>query len=194
MKLDRNLNFVVPVDTDAGTAVYVHATPISRAVFEEHYLVISKTFAAIHQQGLAALSGPRVAALLLRDVAKRTAGLEVGENAWDGPTGVERTLLPEIRRLTNVIVPTDDGYRTLPYQEVVDKKQHMSADDVAEVEGILAFFTVASAMHRRSQLQIILSGAASLWAAQVTSLNCTEYAASLQTASETDSSGETAAS
>lgn len=197
VKINRALNLVVPVETSDGTTVYIHSVPVPREVFEQHYLVISKTFAAIHQEGLAALSGPRVAALLLKDVAQRTRavhpGARPGETAWDEPDGVERALLPEIRRLTNVIMPSAQGYQTLPFQTVIDRHL-LSDEDLAEVEGVVTFFTVASAMHRRAVLPAFLTGMSSLWGAEVTSSNCTEYAASLRTRTETDSSGETAAS
>jgi hypothetical protein len=58
------------------------------------------------------MSGPRVAAMILKDKA-----IELG--VWDGPEGVERGLIQEIRRLANVFVPTDKGWETIPINEAV---------------------------------------------------------------------------
>jgi hypothetical protein len=188
MKIDRHLNLVLPVDTDTGT-VYVHSTPISREVFERYYLPISKTFAAIYQEGLAALAGPRVAALILRDVAEATRGKNGQANAWDGPEGVENGLMNEVRRLTNVVMPGASGWETVPFDDV-RRKGMMSPDDLAEVEGALTFFIVCSAMHRKEILPDFLNGMASLWGASIVSSNCTDYARSLPISKEGESSGE----
>src|SRR5215831_13634119 len=109
VRISRSLNLVVPVDTEAGT-IYVHSTPISRDVFERYYLVLSKTFAQIYQEGLAAIAGPRVGFLLLRDVAQNTRGTNGAPNAWEGTDGVANGLINEIRRLTNVIMPGPAGW------------------------------------------------------------------------------------
>jgi len=182
MRLDKKLNLVFPVETDAGT-IYVHSTPISREVFERYFLVVSKAFAAIYGEGLQLIAGPRVAYLMLKKIAE-----DRGE--WDGADGVHNGLIAEIRRLTNVVVSTDRGWRPIPYHIAVEHGQ-LDEQDVAEVEGMLCFFTCASAMHLRSQLTAILAGMTSLWGAQTTSLTCTEYAASLTTSTVTASSGAT---
>ena len=76
MKINRALNLVIPVELESGT-VYIHSTPISREVFEEFYLVISKTFTRIFTEGLGAIGGARIANLMLRDVAKETNQLDL---------------------------------------------------------------------------------------------------------------------
>jgi hypothetical protein len=190
MRLDRSLNLVLPLETDNGT-VYVHSTPVSRDTFERHYLVVSKTFAAMYQEGLAALAGPRVAAMLLRDVAMNTRGQNGSPNAWEGSDGVELGLMAEIRRLTNLVMPSEKGWETIPFQDAISRKL-LSPDDIADAESVIVFFICASAMHRRATLEAFLTGAASLWGAQITSSTSTGYAASLPTSIETASSGEKA--
>lgn len=184
MKLDKRLNLIIPVERPDGSSIYVHSTPISRAVFERYFLLISKTFTAIYTQGLGITAGPRVAAMLLKRLA-----VEAGE--WDGPEGVEAGLMAEIRRLTNVVAPGSNGWQTIPYQEAVDQK-HLDEGDASEVENALVFFTVASSMHRKAELTGILEGISKLWGAQTDSLNSTEFANSLQTLTATDNSGATA--
>ena len=185
MRINRKLNLVFPIDTDKGV-VYVHSTPISRAVFEKYYFVISKVFSRIVGEGPAylATSGPRVAAIMLRDVAQ-----DLGR--WDGPDGVERGLVAEVRRLTNALMPAEaGGWEMVPFQEVVDRKL-LDEDDVAEAEGLLTFFICSSAMYRAAEAEDLLTGSLSIWDAQISSLSCTEYRDSLPTSTETASSGET---
>ena len=46
MKIARNLNLIIPVRTEKGNG-WIHATPISKEVFKEHFFILSKTFSAI---------------------------------------------------------------------------------------------------------------------------------------------------
>lgn len=189
MKIDDNLNLVIPVEGPTGTS-YVHAAPISRDVFERNYLLISKTFAGIFREGLGMAAGPRVAAMLMRDVAKEFNGVgEDGQPLVDGPgTDQCAALMAEIRRLANVLVPTTEGYALVPLQEAIDKRA-LDPDDASEVENALVFFTVASAMMKRGEKVPFINGAARIWGAQTSSLNSTAFAASLRTSTETASSG-----
>lgn len=180
MRINERLNMVVPVDLPTGTA-YVHATPISADVFEASFMLVSKTFASIYSEGLGPAAGPRVAAMLLRRIAKETGDVP-GADA----------LLSEIRRLANVLAPTANGWDTMPLEEAVTKGV-FSKEDVSEVENAIVFFIVASAMHRRSDLAEILGGAANLWGAQITSLSFTAFRDSLPTLTEPVSSGVTEA-
>lgn len=183
MEISRKLNLVIPIEGDDGNIVaYVHSAPISREVFETYFLPVSKTFSAIYAEGLGSVAGPRVAAMMLKRIAT-----DLGQ--WDGPAGVERGLVAEIRRLTNVLAPGDRGWETLPYDEAM-KRGILSSDDAAEVDNAVTFFTVASAMHRRSELRPILDGAGRLWGAQTSSLNSTEFAASLPISKPDANSGE----
>ncbi|MCD3621557.1 hypothetical protein KX491_18140 [Escherichia coli] len=50
MKISRNLNLIIPVRTEKGNG-WVHATPISKEVFKEHFFILSKTFSAIFSEG-----------------------------------------------------------------------------------------------------------------------------------------------
>lgn len=181
MKIDKKLNIVVEVETSEGT-VFVHSTPISRAVFEKYFLIIGKTFSAIISEGLSFVSGPRVAAMMLKKIAQ-DAGV------WEGRDGIENGLMAEIRRLTNIIIPGPEGWKTAPFQDAIDKKM-IDEDDIGEVEGIITFFICASAMTRKTEILPILERMR-LWGALVTSLNCTEYGASLPklTTEETSSEG-----
>jgi len=182
MRIDRRLNLVIPLIQDEGE-IYIHSTPISREVFERYYQIISRAFTDIYIRGIgpAMLAGPRTAALDIKRIAKEM-------NLEDD---VQSGLFNEIRRLSNVIAPSkDSGWQTYPLQEAINNKT-ISADDLAEVENAISFFTVASCLHRKQELKDFLDGAVSLWGAQTTLFNCTEYAASLTTSTGGASSGET---
>lgn len=176
VQIDKKLNLVIPISKPSGE-IYVHSTPIDLKTFKKFYLPISKAFSAIYSEGLNVIAGPRVAAMILEDVSRRS-GL------WEGPEGVEAVLLTEIRRLTNVVAPSDHGWASTPLEIALSRKL-LDEEEWSEVENALAFFTVVSAMHKRSELETVLGGAVRLWGAQLSSLNCTEYAGSLETSTET---------
>lgn len=182
MQVDRKLNLVVPIQRPEGP-IYVHSTPISREVFERHFLVMSKTFAALWDQGLHITVGPRVAGLMLKQQAERLG-------IWEGPEGVEAGLMAEIRRLSNVAMPGASGWTLVPFQLAIDKGQ-IDPDEAAEVEGELVFFTLECSLRKRAQLPVFVRAMNDRWGSLSTSLSATEYAASLPISTKEESSGET---
>ncbi len=181
MRIDRRLNLVIPIYQGEGDPVaWVHSTPLSREVFESNFLLVSKTFAAIHAEGLGEIAGPRVAKLVMGRIASGMMG------------GLESAtaLMNEIRRLSNVLAIVGGGWQTVPLQNAQEAGL-LDEDDVPEVENALCFFTVLSGMHRREVLAEILPGAARLWGALTSSLGCTEYLDSLRTSTRAGSSGAT---
>ena len=179
MKLNQSLNLVIPIEQDGGT-IYVHATPPSAEVFDRYFLPISKTFAEIYNSGLGITAGPRVAAKYLRKIS-----MEMG--VWEGTNGVEAGLVNEIRRLANVI--GIDG-QIIPLQDIINKKE-LDKDNLDEVENALSFFSVASVMHLKKERGPVLNGAAALWGAQITSLDCTAFRDSLRTLTGAENTGGT---
>lgn len=182
MKIDRRLNLVVPIERDGAEKLYVHSAPIMRETFERYYLTISKAFTEIYRNNLGIFGAPRVAAMILKDVAEK-------DGVWEGEGGVEQGLMNEIRRLSNVITPTPAGWGSIPLSVAVEREL-IDDDEVSEVENAIVFFILNSAMHRRSAMVGILTGAAKLWDAQITSLGSMEFAASLKTSSMVENSGE----
>lgn len=170
MNLDKRLNLVVPIERDDGVTVYMHSTPLSRAVFDQYFYVIAKTFTEIYTGGFMHNTGPRIAAKLLKKVAA-----DVGSEAV---TQVETGLFPEIRRLTNVVAPGAAGWQSLPLN-VALQQNLVSADDAEEAENAICFFMLASAMHTKKEARWTVTEAAKLWAGQTTLLNSTEFVASL---------------
>jgi hypothetical protein len=188
-KVNRKLHLVIPVERGDVT-VYVHSTPVGREQFDTFYLPIAKTFAAINGEGLGVLAGPRVAAKLLKSVSERLGIWESDEpQAFTVKTG----LVAEIRRLTNILAPSDNGWVLTPLDDAV-KANLLDEEDAAEVENIITFFTVNWLMHSKSVRESVMTSAAELWGGQLTSSSCTEYRASLQTSTTAGSSGENKAS
>lgn len=184
MHIDERLNLVVPVfrDTNETSApyAYVHSSPLSREVFEEHYLLLAKTFAAIYAEGLGETVGPRITLNLLRDIAKRMGGNTTGSAAT--------LLMNEIRRLSYIVMKSPTGrWESEPYE---DGRKSLSPDDVSEVENAVAFFIVSSAILPRRRAADILAGAATMWGAQTSFLNATDFQNSLLISTATGNSVE----
>lgn len=175
VEINRHLNLVIPVDRQDGSRVHVHSAPISRDIFEANFEVLGKSFTALMAGGFGAQAGPGVALLMLKKIAKQ-------ENQEQQ---VINGLIPEIQRLTNVIVP---GKGVIPLEEAFAAK-YIDGDDKAEVENELAFFTVISSAAPRKDIPAMLAFMAHVWNAEITSLNCTEYERSLTTLKKDESSG-----
>jgi hypothetical protein len=207
MRIDRKLNFVVPiygeekVKTDADgrpikgqdglpivhqpVLAYVHSTPLAAEIVDQHFLILGQTFSQIFNRGLGAAAGPGLAMRLLKKIATDT---RVWEDSPDGERGVKNGLIEEIRRLTMVIVPEGAKWQPLPLQIAVDRKI-LNDEDRAEVENAIVFFIAVSATLNRAERKPMLETAAGLWSAQLTSLNSTDFAASLTTSTAAASSG-----
>jgi len=178
--LNRKLNLVLSVDTEKGP-VHVHSSPIGREVFEDNFLVISRAFTAVYTNGLGPVTGPRVAALLLKQEAKTL-------NVWER---TQQSLMGEIHRLTNVIAPGDSGWESMPF-DVARKRGVLNDDDASEVENCIVYFTCASSIHLRAEMTVAMEGLSTLWNAQTTSSNVTEYMRSLPISTVEETTGETA--
>lgn len=185
MKIDRKLNLVLTVEReDDGQPYYIHAVPIGRETFQRYFMTITRTYAAMVEEGgeWIARAGPRTAALLLERIAR-------ARGDWDGPEGVERGLVPEIRRLANVaICDPASGWTTLPLEDAI-KAKLFSEDDAAVVESSITFFTVCCASMPRSEADGMMTTLFGLYNERLTSSNATEFLASLPTSTPDASTG-----
>lgn len=184
MKIDRKLNLVLTIDQDGGTVAHVHSTPIGAGVFDRYFLTITKTYAAMLENGGEWMlrSGPRVAARMLRRVAE-------ADGSWSGSEGVERGLLAEIRRRGSVALCGEQGWEQVPLQEAIDRKL-FDEEDLSEVENAVVFFTVCCASMRRAEADGMLSAIFGLFGAQLTSSNASEFLSSLPTSMPEGPTGE----
>ena len=187
LTVNRKLNLVVPVyDDKNNVAYYVHSTPIASEIYDVYYRVISEVFSEIISHGnvYSISSGPKVAKMLLRDRA-------VATGRWAGANGVESGLFGEIRRLTNVVIPdAKGGWTTMGFEDAMNGDL-MDKDDIEEVENLLCFFIVLSAMQRKKDpvIQSTLEAVSNLLDAQLTSSNSTEFVASLRISTATENTG-----
>lgn len=186
MKIDKRLHLIIPVYGEDGKVprMYAHSTPVGYDIWEKYWEPLSVTFTRVMGGGHGIMGGPRIADKMLRKTAT-----ELG--VWDGPEGVQSGLVAEIHRLTNVLAPGKNGWETIPFDEA--KKGRLEAEDAAEIEGCLVFFTLIVLVNRRTVRRQMLEAAMELWGARIESLNCTEFTTSLATSTEDANSGATAA-
>jgi hypothetical protein len=183
VRINKQLHLVIPVERDEGGTLYAHSAPVSSDLFDAYWEPVGKAFSAIYSGGFGTIGGPRIAAKMLEKIAK-----EMGK--WDGDAGVKQGLVAEAHRLTNVLVPGPKGWQTVPFDEA--RKTVLDRDEVSEIEGAIAFFTVAWLTHRKAEVADVMGGAAAIWGARTVSLDCTAFKDSLPTSSAGANSGATA--
>ena len=180
MKISRNMNLIIPVETELGAA-FVHAAPISKEIYREHFFVLSKTFSAIFSEGLGVVAGPRVAYLMLERIC-------INDKTWEGPNGVRNTLVNEIVRLSNLVYPVEGkGWDTKPLEVALERE----IVELDEVIGELVFFTCVSSINKPAQATGLMNEVNGMWDSQISSLSLTDWMRSLPTSKPADSSGET---
>lgn len=189
MKINQALNFVVPLYSEEGDIyAYVHSTPISYEAFEASHKLLSRTYAALLENGTEFLeiTGPKIASMVMRDVAKKMAGS-------NGDAGlIAQAFLEELRRLSVAIVPKEHGWEPVPLVVATDRKM-ISADDAREVEAALVFFMVTWTMLPKQLRTTLNERSAGASGAHLSSRTVTEFIGSLRTSTATANSGAKAA-
>lgn len=168
MRIDKKLNLVIPVETDAGI-IYVHSAPIGRDIFDQYWLVLSRTFAFIYNKGLHNIA-PRIAHMALEKVAEEEGALQE----------VKSGLVNEIIRLSNVITPSENGYITGTLSDAITRKI-ISTEDFSNIKGMLVFSTLVSSVGKKNLIKPMMDYISELWSTSTTYLNSTEFKDSLQT-------------
>lgn len=201
MKIDEKRNLVLPVVTDRITTkkdgndvteevvrTYAYHTPIARETFEANYRILAATKSSLAAKGSHYLmsSGPRIAALTLKDEGRKDAASR-GLFDGDGNPKDEETaaLFAEIKRLTNILCPGASGWDLLPVDTAISTGK-IDSEDWEEVASSIVFFTCHYAMARKADREMVAKGTANLLDAQVTSSTPTEFAASLQTSTQAE--------
>ena len=184
IRVDEQLNLVLPVKRPDGKTYHIHSTPISAQIFADHYEPIARVFNKLYAGGIGMLAGPRVSFHILRDLCTKN-------ETWDGPNGVENTLCSEIWRLTNVLIPGTNGWDLIPFQDVM-RKNIFTPRELDEVQNILIFFTVNFSMHKAEVMRFVMQTSQGTWDARVTPLNFMGFKNSLVTPIEEGNTGETA--
>ena len=187
MKIDRNLNLVMQVQTDKKGTVFIHSSSISRSVFEQFYLELGKVFSqcfdSINQAHLA-LSAPQLAYPALKAISKQAGN-------WDGAGGVKFGLVNEIIRLTNVLVSGERGWESIPFDTAV-KREVLNEDEEMETLSSLVFFTAISKVAPKDLKNSFLEMAGALRSWELTFSECTEYMSGLPILTKKESTGKKA--
>jgi hypothetical protein len=185
VKIDRNLNLVMQVQTDGKGVIYIHSASISRSVFEQFYLELGKVFSqcfdSINQAHLA-LSAPQLAYPALKSIA-------IKEGNWDTAAGVKFGLVNEIIRLTNVLVIGENGWESLPF-DVAVKRNILDEDEEAEALSSLVFFTAISKVAPKDLKNSFLEMAGALRNWELTSSDSMEFMSGLPILTKKDSIGK----
>lgn len=175
MRINERLNLVQTIDRADGSVAYVHSTPISRDVFDQHFLILTRTLTSMYAAGFAPGMCARMAARMLKQTAT-----EMG--VWDA---TQNTLMAEIKRLSNAVLPSSKGWETMPYEDAIARKA-FDDDDVSVIENAIVFFTATSWVHTMRELRAEIYPMLS-----TSSSNSTEFAASLTISMPAAASGET---
>lgn len=181
MRINKKLNLVVELEDGAGNPYFVHAVPFSREAFEVNYLLFSQAFSKMIESGIQVTAGPRVAGMVLKDLATTQGNKE----AYDA-------IIAEIKRTSTVIKGGTDGFVGKNMSSAVAHGD-IDEDDLAYIESTICFFILTSAMWRGEKLAASLAFMRGLWGVQTTFLSCTDYISSLRTSTTDESSGETVA-
>jgi len=181
MKIDRKLFLTQTIETPAGE-IYLHSAPISMEVWKAHFYIISQAYTAIFMGGLGAATGPTVAALMLEQVATQAKEIEKYQS-----------LMMELRRLTNVAFSANGQWQAMPFEAAIQRGM-IDEEARMEAENAICFFICASSVLRgprsHEKLMVILGIMSSLWDAQLSSLDITEFTNSLQTSTTGANTGE----
>jgi hypothetical protein len=173
------------VQTEENGVVHIHSTSISRSVFEQFYLELGKVFSqcfdSVNEAHLA-LSAPQLAYPALKSMSQKAGN-------WEGAGGVKFGLVNEIIRLTNVLVSTEKGWETVPFDTAV-KKGVLNEDEEAEALSSLVFFTAISKVAPKDLKNSFLEMAGALRSWVLTSSDCTEYMNGLPTSTKEESTGK----
>ena len=189
MEIDRKGNLVLTLEKVVGKDekgepiskpyAYVHHVPIDQNTYEMFFYVLHKTVAAMYTDRMTPAIASRIGMLMLKKVAKEQGALPE----------IEKGLLPEIWRRTNVLMAGERGYDTVPFEEAM---KSMDLDDVREVQNYVCFFTAASWFHWKQEKLEAFYPAMTDSGVQIVSSNCTEYRDSLPTLTPPESIGATA--
>jgi len=187
VKIDRNLNLVMQVQTEKKGTIYIHSASISRSVFEQFYLELGKVFSqcfdSINQAHLA-LSAPQLAYPALKSISKQAGN-------WEGAGGVQFGLVNEIIRLTNVLVSGERGWESIPFDTAV-KREVFNEDEEMEALSSLVFFTAISKVAPKDLKNSFLEMAGALRNWELTSLDSMEYMSGLPILTKKESTGKKA--
>ncbi|MXV44322.1 hypothetical protein GS501_04590 [Saccharibacter sp. 17.LH.SD] len=179
IRINAQLNLVLPIGEDT----IVHSAPLSRDVFDLNWRLFAKTWSLLEGDEIGVTAAPAVAAKALKQADQESGDQEASKAS---------ALFAEIKRTANFIRPSQEGYIPVPLASAINKGW-IDEDDLDEVLNGLVFFTLASRVLPKQRKSFIFRFLPVLRGAEMTSLNATEFAGSLQKSTTNAPSGETAA-
>ncbi len=191
MKINDNLDIILDIrsDEEGKPTLRLFHTPITRDVFELNYRLLSSVFSELWGQGSfhAMSAGPRIASMVLKDIAKRQSDLSPEE--YDDQNNPAVSFLNELKRLTMILAPGPSGWEKIPIQSAISKGI-IDPEEWQEAESSLVFFTSAFHLARRSERESRTRILLGLLKGQSASSDSTEQTASLPTSTETGTSAK----
>jgi hypothetical protein len=186
VKINRNLNLVMQVQTSNSGIIHVHSSAIGRSVFEQFYSELGKVFSqcfdSTNKAEHLALSAPQLAYPSLKAISTQAGN-------WDGVGGVKFGLVNEIIRLTNIYMAGENGWEMIPFDTAI-KREFVDEDEEAEILSALVFFTAISKVAPKDLKDSFLEMAGSLRGWVLTSLDTMEYQNGLPTLTKEESIGK----
>jgi hypothetical protein len=197
MYINDSLHLVVPVRSDdKGPLIHAYHNPISRDVFEANYRILAATKAQLASKGIIYQmdSGPRIAAMVLRDEGIKDSADRADLDEQGKPRdGNANALLAEIKRLTTILAPGPSGWETLPVDTAV-AQGIIDSEEWGEALSALVFFTCHYALARKVERQRMADATSSILQASITSLTLSEFAASLPISTKAETTPRAASS
>lgn len=184
--INKRLNLVLSVERLDKSVVHVHSVPISREIYESHYTFITMVMSSMYSDDFSPATCSRIAYLRMREL-----GSKEENKARFGD--IDKTLLAEIWRLTNVLVPGERGWETVPFYEVMERAQNqgpLDLDDVREVQNYICFFTAASWGHTSRGEREAMYDVLTRYGALITPSDVTVHRTSLSISSPEENIGE----
>jgi hypothetical protein len=178
-----HIGFPIRYDDQGEPLIYAYHISISPEVLTANYTILVAANAKTWQRGgdFAAASAT-TANIALLDAAKAEAELRGTESL--GPA-----FLAELKRLTYILSPGDNGYEQLPV-DIALGKNVISKDDWSEAEAFLCFFTLGFFALPRAARRDRCTRIASALNGSITSLPPLEWLASLRQSTQAKDSIE----
>lgn len=176
-KIDKKLNIVLEVEQEDKSVIHVHSTPVSRATYEMHFMFFAEIINELYDRLRNPIMAARVCHLAMKEKASKD----------ERYASVPETLFADVWRLTSVVLPSPEGWKPMPFYDVM-QRQLMNEDDIEEVKSFVLFFTSASWVHgrkERSGLYQFLTASG----VRTTALPFMEYVRSLPTLKPAENSG-----
>ena len=191
MKINRQLNLVMEFSRGDESPLVVHSAPLPTEMFEQFFDWFGPATNRMVSDGYGHFA-PRYAALVLKQVARRPLSQfakdsEPYRQAEKVIEGRLTTLFNEMHRTTMALACANGKWDAIPVDDAKSAGL-LSDDEYGRVDAALTYFICASESVPPEDREATLGGL-TLFNAQTTSLNSTEYRTYLMTLTAEGNSG-----